>query len=193
MSVDLSTAYVIVRDLDADGCPVLPSTWHCTEQDAGWHTLERDSDGLTIAAWRASAVGARGLFALFAPEALLAAIATTEPACMPAREAWARRAEPTIRAYLRYWPIWRIDGHVRDSDGVAEPVTSAVVRLVPEGVAIPDPSVTALPWLLRADGTVTAVQAEAAVRVATIHRPALDRTLAGFDLHAGLEDEPERT
>lgn len=189
--VDLSNAFLCVRDLDEDGCPVLPASWECTTQDAGWYTLTRP-DGLTVAAWKASAVASRALFALFGPRAVLDAIAAVEPLCMPAREAWARRAEANVRSFLRYWPIWRIDGQVRDGDGVAQPVSNTVVRLVPSGVQLPDPTTTALPWLLRANGTLTAVQAEAAVRVTVLHRPALDQTLAGFSLHEGLEDEPER-
>lgn len=185
-------AYLCVRDLDpATGGPVLPDGSTCIVQDAGWFTLTRGS--ITIAAWRANAVGSRGLFALFAPRAVLDAIADAEPLCMPAREAWERRTESSVRAALRRWRHWRIDGHVRDPvTGDARAVTDAVVRLVPEGAAIPDPTTTPLPWLLRADGTVTSVAGEAAVRVTALHRPALDRTLAGYALHERAEDEPVR-
>lgn len=196
MSLDVSHAYLCVRDLDAEGCPVLPDTWSCTVEDAGWFTVTRTSDGLRILAWRASQVGSRALFALFGPRSILDAVAAVEPACMPAAEAWARRTEPAIRAWLRYWPVWRIDGHVRDADGVAQPVSTAVVRLVPSGVQIPDPSVTPLPWLLDASGAVVATQAAAVVRVAAIYRPAMDQSmrdqLAGWELAATCEGEPAR-
>lgn len=185
-------AYLCVRDLDGDGCPVLPDGWTCTEQDAGWYTLTR-GDGLTIAAWRANAVATRALFVLFGPRAFLDAIAASEAACMPAREAWERRGEAATRTFLRRWRHWRIDGHVRDAEGVAQPVTNQVVELVPEGGAIPDPTTTPLPWLLRLDGTVTAVLAQAAVRVTALHRPAMDRTLAGYALHVTAEDEAPRS
>lgn len=195
--IDLRHAYLCARDLDERGCPVLPEAWTCTEQDAGWYTLTRQRDGLTIAAWKANTRGIaateRRLFALFGPIEFLASIAAADPSCMPAREAWARRGEANVRAALRNWRTWRIDGHVRDAEGVAQPVTGAVVQLVPDGARIPDPSTTPLPWLLRADGSVTAVQAEAAVRVAVIHRPAMVHTLAGYSLHAVCEDEPERS
>ena len=191
--IDVGRAYLCVRDLDpSSGGLVLPAAWQVTPQDAGWYTLTRESDGLTVAAWRANSAGTRALFALFGPIALLGAVAAVEPACMPAREAWARRAEPAVRVWLRRWLHWRIDGQVRDGAGVAQPVTAQVVQLVPESAAIPDPPTTPLPWLLRADGTVTTVAAQAQVRVTAIHRPAMGHTLAGFALHSVCEDEPER-
>jgi len=190
--IDLAHAFLAVRDVDANGGPVVLGAWQSTPQDAGWYTLTRESDGLTVAAWRANSAGTRGLFALFGPRAELDALAAVEPACLPAREAWARRAEPAVRAWLRRWRHWRIDGQVRDGAGVAQPVTAQTVQIVPEGVAIPDPSTPPLPWLLRSDGSVTTLVAEAQVRVTVIYRPALANTLAGFDLHTVAEDEPER-
>lgn len=190
--LSLDRAYLCVRDLSANGGPVLPNGWTSQAEAGGWYTLRRNSDGLRILAWRANSVSARGLFALFAPLAVLEAVASVEPACMPAVEAWNRRDEAAVRVFLRRWRHWRIDGNVRLPDDTTPAVTNRTVQLIPEGAAIPDPTVTALPWLIRADGTTTAVLAEAAVRVTAIHRPAMDATVASYALHTGLEDEPAR-
>lgn len=186
-----SNAYLCVRALDEEGCPVVGEGWTCEPQDGGWYVL-RHRSGHVIAAWKANTVSTRALFALFGERQVLDAIADAEPLCMPAKEAWDRRSEANVRTFLRRWRHWRLDGHVRDHEGVAQPVVGAVVQLVPEGSAIPDPTTTPLPWLLRADGTVTTQQAQASVRVAALHQPALDRTIAGFVLHQQLEDEPAR-
>lgn len=188
--LDLSHAYLCVRDLDDEGCPVLPNDWTCTVQDNDWLSLIRQSDKKTIAAWKANEAGQRGLFALFGDKEFLDAIAQNEPMCMPAREAWRRRAEASIRAYLRYWPTWRFDGHIRDGSDIVA-VSNHVMRIVPKGVRIPDPAITSLPWLLKSDGSIAETQSEAAIRVSAIHRPSLDATLAGFNLHEKLENEPD--
>lgn len=174
------------------GAPVLPDGWTATPQAGQWFTLTRSSDGLTIAAWKASSVASEALFALFGPQAFLDAVAATEPRMAPARELWANRADPTVRAYLRYWPVWRCTGFEHDAEGNPVAITDAVRRLVPSGVRIPDPQSDPLPWLLRANGTLTGFQSEASIRVDSITRPALNATLAGFSLHTTAEDEPER-
>lgn len=188
----LASAYLCVRDIDGAGGPVLTG-WTATPQDAGWYTLTRAEDSTLLAAWRANTSGARALWALFGPADILEQLAATEAACMPAREAWRRRTEPAVRAWLRRWRHWRIDGQVRIDADTTRAVVAGTVALIPEGAQLPDPTTDALPWLLRADGSVTTIAAEAQVRVTAIHRPALGHTLAGLGLHTRLEDEPDRS
>jgi len=187
----LSNAYLAVLPENVNG-PVLDG-WTTHAQSGGWYTLTRDVDRVVLAAWRANTSGAEGLYALFGPLDVLEALAAIELRCMPAREAWRRRTEPAVRAWLRRWRHWRIDGQVRDVEGVAQDVTAARAELIPEGAQLPDPTTDALPWLIRADGTVTTVLAEAQVRVTAIHRPALAGTLAGMGLDTRLENEPDRS
>lgn len=176
-----------------------------------WYLAIRNSDGLVIQIWRASQVGTQALFAGWGPQTVLDGFATSNAKCMPSIEAWYRATgtgtdpstgqpyaiDPTVRSWLRYWPDWRVDGHEVDPDtGAIVAISNAKRILVPDGVQIPDPTVTALPWLLAADGTVVATQAAAVIQVTALHHPALSVTsrdvVNGWDLHHVLENEPVR-
>ncbi len=165
----LAHAYIAIRDLHADGGPAAPETWSRSVQGStGWTMLEHPL-GL-LAAYRVNAIGARGLFAVFGPQAVLETIAANAGSAevMPARELWRRRAETQPRKAVRAWRTWIVD-----DDGEPE------VRrtLIDEGGTLPvTPPTVAVPW-----GTVT-----------RLYRPALDATLAGHPLHTRLEDEPDR-
>lgn len=186
------SAYLAVCDVDAEtGGPALDG-WTTHAEAGGWYTLQHASLGWLLV-WRGNTHGIRGLFAVVGPEAVLVAFAAEEPSTrMPAREAWRRKTESAVRAWLRRWRVWRIDGQVRDAEGAIQDVTGVRVDLIPEGAQIPDPTVDALPWMFRADGTVTAVQAEAQVRVTVVRQPALLIGLAGMGFEALVEDEPDR-
>lgn len=196
MDVSLAHAYLCVRDIDVDGAPIVGQQWIVRAEASGWFSLRRvDDERLLLAAWHANAAGGRALFALFGPQSVLEQIAASEPACMPAREAWTRRAEPAVRAFLRRWPIWRFDGFARVGEvigGAPQAVSGAVRRLIFEGQQIPDPTTTPFPWRFAPDGTIAATDAAAVYRVDAITRPALSMTLAGYALHDELELEEPR-
>lgn len=176
------------------GAPVVPKTWEVTRQADGWWTLRTGGDGGgdELAVWRASVVGSEALWAVWGPRARLDAIAAGEPRMMPGREAWARRSEAGVRAWLRYWPVWRCNVTERDGEGGYVSSTGVVRRLVPDGVQLPDPTVKPFPWLLRADGSETLVISEAVIRVDGLQRPAMSGTLAGRGLHVVTEAQPDR-
>lgn len=191
--IDVSHAYLAVQAVDAEGAPDVGGSWTTTAQDAGWYTL---TDGtIVIAAWRANSLSGQGLWAVYGPQAFLEALALSRDDVMPAREAWARRGESAILAWLRYWPTWRVDGYERDLEGNAVAISGVTRRLIPEGARLPDPTVHPLPWNLDAGGALT-TQALAVIRVTAIHRPAMLHTMRsevdGFDLREVMEDEPER-
>lgn len=190
MDTELGHGYLCVRDIDADGLPVVGVNWN-VHACGGWSVVHRNDGGVLLAAWRANAIATRALYALFGPQDVLEAIAATEPACMPAREAWARRAEPAVRAWLRRWPAWRFDGAIRVS-GAMVSVSGASRRLIFEGQQVPDPTVTPFPWRFAADGSIVATEAAAVVRVDSIARPAMVATLAGYLLHDVAENQPPR-
>ena len=173
----LGSAYLCVRDYAAPdpelggGGPALDG-WTSTPQAGGWYTLRSADDPALLAAWRANTSGPRVLWALFGPADVLAALATVEPACMPAREAWRRRDEPAVWAWLRRWPTWRVDG-TRDG----EPVVGERAVLHAEGGQL---AAKVPPW------------AAADLAVTSLLRPALLVTLAGLALDQTLEDEPDR-
>jgi len=143
----LAHAYLYVGDVDTDpDSPgylgrVVPVDWHSEYQDARWYAIFHPS-GDRLAAWRANAVGAEGLFAIWGPQSRLDTIAAGETRCMPGREAWARKGEASVRAFLRYWPEWRFDGFVRDSEGspVAATRPAVLIRVVDSGIGIPEES-----------------------------------------------------
>lgn len=192
MPLSLGHAYLAVRDVASGGGPEVGAGWTVQPESDSWYVLRRTSDDLRIAAWRANSSNGRALWAVWGPQSFLTALAAAEAQCMPAREAWERRNEAAVRVWLRRWPVWRVTGQIRLVDGSLAAITDLARRLIPEGGTLPDPTTQALPWLLRADGTLTAVQAEAVIRVTAISRPAFLATLAGFDLHTIAEDEPPR-
>lgn len=190
----LRNGFLAVRPVTAEGVPVVGGGWEVRPQAGRWFTLRRGRD--LAAAWRASSVGGDALFALFGPKSWLDTVAEGRNDVMPAREAWQRRSEAPIRAWLRYWPTWRASGLYRDNEGGVVAFSNEVRDLVPEGVQIPDPEATPLPWLLDASGAVVGTVAEAEVQVTAIVRPAMNRTIRsmrdGFDLAVVLESEPAR-
>lgn len=198
-------AYLAARDLDTsgddhrDGGPVVPGTWTVRRQGAtGWWHLTTAA-GEDLAVLKVNALGGRGLFAAFGPKPLLDSIASGNDEVMPAREAWRRRADDTAapgeaspREICRAWRWYRVDVTEPDPE-TALPVdhVGVVRRLCSEGVLLPDPAASPLPWPLDDDGRLVALGTEARL-VTAIHRPALGHTLAGHPLDVRLEDEPDR-
>lgn len=164
----LSNAYIAIRDLDVDGGPAVPEDWERSVQGTtGWTMLKTPSREV-LAAYRINVVGARGLFAVFGPQAVLEAIAATNSEVMPGRELWRRRAETQAGKAVRRWCTWIVD------DGGETEVRRT---LIDEGGVLPaTPPSVGVPW-----GTIT-----------KLYRPALNATLAGHPLHKRLEDEPDR-
>jgi hypothetical protein len=197
VNTTLEHAYLCVRALDVDGLPVLPGAWSAERLgDTDWYECRSGNGQTLVEAYQANVVGAEALFALFGPLATLDAFAASESRCMPAREAWNRRAEASVRAWLRYWRCWRFDGYVRENDTLsgAQVAVSGVVRtLTRVGQRVPDPTVTAYPWLFAPNGTIVAQASQALYRIDTLVRPALLETIGGYELHAKCEAEPART
>lgn len=185
--------YLAVRDLDGEGAPDVGAGWTVHLMDAGWCVLEREN--IVVAAWKANELAGRGLFAVFGPQDFLENLASANTEVMPGREAWARRSEANIRAWLRYWPVWRVDGFERDDEGNPVAISGGVRRLLQDGDRLPDPTVDAFPWDLDEHGDLVS-QASAVIRVTGIVRPAMANTIRSeadnFDLQQVMEDEPER-
>lgn len=188
-------AYLFVRDVAANNGPVVPSTWFVRREADSWYTY-RTNDDIRLACWRANTnANGLGLFLVLGPRAKLqeladAANAAEDPAA-PLAAVWAARNTSALAmAVMRRWPVWRFTGfeRVTDPEGVTTTpaVTNGVRRLIPEGAVLPDPSVTALPWNLGANGSLT-TQALAKYRVTSIAGPALNATIAGFTDHEDAE------
>lgn len=196
--ISLSHGYACVRSLDGNGLPTMPGApgaWIPKFEHNGWVSI-LSADGETLlAAWRANAIGAEALYALFGPKSVLNNFAASDPRCMPAAELWslAQGGNATAISVVRRWPTWRFSGFERDRDGNAQTVTSGYRRLIYEGQSMPAPG-TAFPWRFAADGTIVGTDAAAKYRVngpiASI-RPAFSYTLGGYALNTVLEDEPE--
>jgi hypothetical protein len=200
MTLDVERCYLCVRDQTADLAPVLPNGWTAQREHGGWYTIRRDSDGLRILAWRANtnAAGTRALYALFAPLAVLEAVAAIEPLCAPAREFWAAAAggNATAIAVVRRWPIWRFSGSERDTvSGALVPVVDVVRRVIFEAQTMPAPPMptAGAPWRFGADGAIVGTDGASQYVITAITRPALDTTVASYALHVVAEDEPVRT
>lgn len=200
MSLDLSRALLVVRDLDpGTGAPVCPPTWLCVPVAPLWWRLWPGGDSLpsdpSCLVHRANVDpgGTRGLFAVLGPPAVLSTIEAAADLALPAREAWRRRAEPGVLLYLRSWPTFRCQGVERATDENGDPIVvpfDGVRRLLDEGGRLPDYTVEPLPWDLAADGSLT-TQALARYRVTGVDRPALETTLAGLGCHARFEDQED--
>lgn len=201
----LAECFLAVRPIDPTedvespryGAPLVSESWGVTRHADGWWTLRTGGQGAgdELAVWRANAVGGEALWAVWGPRDRLDAIAATEPRMMPGREAWARRDEAGVRAWLRYWPVWRgtYTERLPDDQGGGYVTRAGVVRrLVSEGVQLPDPTILPYPWLLRADGSVTLVVSEAVIRVDGLTLPSMSGTLAGYGLHEVTEAQPDR-
>jgi hypothetical protein len=196
--LDASRCYLCVRDQAADLSPVMPAGWTAQREAGGWYTLHRSSDGLRIFAWRANtnAAGTRALYALFAPLAVLEAVAAVEPLCAPARELWASAVggNATAIAVVRRWPTWRFTGSERIG-GSLVPVIDVVRRvLLADGQTMPAPPMPtdAAPWRFDATGAIVGTDIASQYRITSIARPALDATFWGFALEAIAEDEAPR-
>lgn len=201
--------YLATRDVDTerDGAPVVPEAWwdDRAQRVGPWWTWRHPSSGDVVAAARVNAVGGRGLYAVAGPRSWLESLASGTDEVMPAREAWRRRAETMPRTICRAWRWWRCDVTERatqdDVDaGLAAAVGDAIQRdgvvrrLSSAGTLLPDPTVTALPWDLDAEGVPTTIGA-AVIRVRALVRPALPPslpTIAGVSLHDILEAEADR-
>lgn len=186
--ISLGRALLLVRALGADGGPACPDGWACSPQSGGWYEVETPA-GERLLAYRENDDGTRGLFAILGDAAVLASIEASSTLALPAREAWRRRLDPGVLPYMRRWRTYRWGGLARDEEGTPQPFAS-VSSLVPYGVALPDPTVSALPWHLASDGTLT-TPAAAAIRVDSITLPALAATMAGLDCHGRFEAEPD--
>lgn len=179
----LRDGLLMLRSLDADGGPVVPATWTVQPEDGGWYTVRRDSDGITLAAHRENTdtAGTLGLFVVMGPRAVLDAIAAASSYAATLQAVWdARATSATALAVLRRLRTWRFDGFERDEAGNPVAITGGVRTVIFEGQALPDPNVTPLPWLIRADGTITTLAAQAQYRIDAIIRPALACTMAGY-------------
>ncbi len=200
MALNLSHAYLIVRDIAANGGPVVASGWTTIAEAGGWYVSRRDSDGMRVLAWRANtnAAATRALYMLFGPTSLLDPVAASEPLCWAAGQAWTLTlgGDASAIAVMRRWPWWRINGFVRQTehDGLstALAVTAAVVRFFGEGGTLPTIG-TAFPWRFDATGAIVGTDAAAAVRVNSITGPAFGASLAGFTLDSVAESEPPRS
>ena len=186
----LSNAYIAARDM-VNGLPVVPAQYTAQAEDDGWFSVRRDDGEILLAAWRANTFGAQSIFALFGPKSVLDTIS----GAMPARELWdlALAGNAQAIAAARRWPIWRFSGHERDSGGNAVVVTDVVRRVIFEGQSMPSPPMPtpAAPWRFAVDGTIVGTDGAAFYRVGSITRPALNATLAGYQLDAVVELEPE--
>ena len=169
-------SYIAIRDLyvdpetgEPDGGPDAPEGWARSPQGrSGWTMIDHPPTGTVLAAYRVNAVGVRGLFALFGPQSVLEAIASSNADVMPARELWRRRAEVQARKAVRAWRTWIVDDAGE---------TEVRRTLIAEGELLPaTPPTVGSPW-----GTVT-----------RLYRPAMAATLAGHGLHVTLEDQPDR-
>lgn len=198
--VALAHAYLCLRDVDANGLPVLPAlgaAWTATAEADGWYSVRRNDSQILVAAWKANVVSAPSyMWVLFGPQATLEALAQIEPQCMPASELWAlaKGGNAQAIAAARRWPVWRFTGAERIG-GALVAVTAAVRRLIYEGQQMPSPA-TAFPWRFSASGAIVATDAEARYRVdgpIGSLKPALHLTMSGYALHALAEDEPVRT
>jgi hypothetical protein len=200
--LDASRCYLCVRDQAADLAPVMPAGWTARREASGWYTITRSSDGLRILAWRANtnAAGTRALYALFAPLAVLEAVAAVEPLCAPARELWASAllGNAAAIAVVRRWPSWRFTGGERASarsGGQLVAVTDVVRRvLFVDGQTMPAPPMPtpAAPWRFDATGAFVGTDLASQIRIDSITRPALDASIASYVLNAVAEDEAPR-
>jgi hypothetical protein len=194
--LNLAHAYIAVRALDPSGAPVVPGAWAIEQSIDGWFVLRRASDGALVVAWRANSVGAEGLFAVFGPDDVLAALRALDATRIaPAQQLWsaAVAGNATAIAVCRRWPIWRFDGSTRLA-AMSDPlvaVVGAARRLIFEGQSLPAPPLPtpAAPWRFALDGTIAATDLASFTRVTAITRPAFDRTLAGYALHSTAELE----
>ncbi len=195
--LNLSSAYVAIRDDIGGGIPDIPASWgEYSDPMDGWlagHFPDGDLWALLIV----NVVGGRVLCAVWGPTARLDAIASGRNDVMPGREAWRRGLvgdEASTRNILRAWRWYRCSGLEAIDDGINAPSNAAfsgVRELSSEGVLLPRFDTNPLPWLLDADGNVVAAP-QAVIRVDSISRPALPLTLAGFSCGTILEDEPDR-
>lgn len=198
----LRQSYILVRATGSiQYTPQVPETWEVNYQDNKWctiHTAPILIDGETksynLACYRANAnsTNTQGMFALFADEIkILDWIKDRDSVlCAPAIDVWqARSTNPTALAALRRWPVYRINGFVRDGNGDAIAVENEVVRLMKsDGFTLPNPNTAPLPWNLDDNGQST-TQALAKVRVTAIHSPALDVSIAGFQDYLSCENQ----
>lgn len=191
--LDLSRSVLLVRTLHADGGPEAPGTWLREPQgDTGWYVIA-DPSGHRVLCYRVNTYTDRGLFACFGPTATLAGLEALADLALPAREAWRRRDEASVKLYLRSWTTLRCSGFERDSEGAAVPFTDGVRVLIDEGGRLPDWTTEALPWNLAADGSLT-TQALARYRVTSFagnDTMQLGATLAGMACPFLLDAEPD--
>lgn len=197
----LRDAILAVRDVTSGGGPVVPGDWQTVPQAGGWYSLRRP-DGSTWHAWRAwvQPSGTTALWLVCAPTAHRGALDTlvqSDALMATMVDAWqAAVAGPGLaRDVMRRWPDFRITGFERVSDGnggtTVVAVTDAPRRLIPsrQGVVLPDPASDPMPWRFDAQGN-RVPQADAVIRVDTIHAPAFLQTIAGYHDHV---DAPETT
>jgi hypothetical protein len=192
----LRDAYLFVRDIAANGGPVVPGSWTVKRETGSWYTY-RANDDARLAAWRANTdvTGTRGLYLVLGARAKLDELAEAaneaEDPAAPLVAVWnARNTSALAMAVMRRWPVWRFTGLERltDPEGATTTpaVTNGVRRIIPEGATLPNPNVTALPWNIGVDGALTTL-ALAKYRVTGIAGPALNATIAGFTDHEDAE------
>lgn len=193
--------YVARQPIDAvagDGRPVLPEQWSVEAYVLGetplpvW-VVRRPSafrDPIIIA--RMNAINTDGLYMVGGDEAFLESLSNGAHDIAPAREVWrlAQEGIALARTACRAWRHWRCDV-TEMVEGVATQLNGVVRELSAEGVLLPDPAVTPLPWDLDASGNVVPT-AQAARRLRVLHRPTLMWTIAGLGLNTLTEETPDR-
>ena len=191
-----------LREVVVDGCPVVPDTWLVfAEGDTGWCTLHSPA-GVLLASLHMGDVTiggtTRGVFGVFSENrALLDSLdESANVIAKPAGKVWAAaQSGPGLaRTVLSAHSDWYINGAVRRPAGLDDgatamvPVSNHKVRLFPPRQGFAVPLGTGMPHRYRADGSVTAVPSEAAIRVDAYVRPALVGGIAGWADAEALED-----
>lgn len=188
----------------SSGHPATPASWSVVQWYAGTVGVYEVRPGprvtLHVIRQNARPDDSEALYAVFGDKSYLDSLRdhmsdSVQAATM--RDVWsaAMAGNDTVRMALRAWRDWRITGQVRVSDEAGAPVTVDVTdhpwRLNhgADGNIIPDPSTTALPWLLGRDGSIVASQSDAWARVTALHRPALLHSVAGWHDPASFDAE----
>lgn len=212
----MTASYIVVRDIDPEADPTA-DRYGAPQLPAEWTVSRIDPTQTPIPAWtvqapgappalvtRVNAVGARGLYLVRGDKAWLDSLDPADAG--PARKVWrlAQEGNATARAVVRRWRFWRCDvlepATQEDVDsGLAAELGEAVARndvrreLCAEGVSLPNPATTPLPWTLDADGNLVAP--ELAVRVVVgLYRPVMHETwggIAGHADHVAFENEED--